>query len=76
MDFRVKVQRRGKRDSISGYVRRQFCGGILVLAERDGSGPKTEAEEVRDNDAERVSMMKSFPECQYCSTGKNDNLVS
>ena len=70
MDFRVKVQRRGKKDSISGYACRKFCGGILVLAARDGSGSKTEAEEVRNNDAERVSMMESFPECQYCRTGK------
>ncbi|MCL4462079.1 MAG: hypothetical protein M1297_10310 [Nitrospirae bacterium] len=74
VDFRVKVQRRGKKDSISGYACRQFLGGILVLEEQDGPGWKTVAEEVRENDTKRAGMMESFQECQHCRTGKNKTI--
>ncbi len=70
VDFCVKVQRRGKKDSIPGFARRQFWGGILVLVEHDGPGGKAEAEEVRKNDTKRASMMESFPERQNWRTGK------
>lgn len=74
VDFCVKVQRRGKKDSIPGFARRQFGGGILVLVEHDGPGGKAEAEEVRKNDTKRASMMESFPECRDWRTGESNTI--